>query len=383
VLDLGHRTLSFNRPWRASRESLRIQECLASGKLSGDGPFTQQVRTWLEALTGAPAVLLTTSCTSALELAALLLNLQPEDEVILPSYTFVSTANPFCLRGAVPVFADIDPATMNMDPRHALSLVTDRTRAFVPVHYGGVGCSMDQLLAFSRGAGIAVVEDAAQGIGATRKGRALGSEGALGAISFHETKNIGCGEGGALLVNDVYLVERALVLREKGTNRSQFLRGMVDKYTWVDVGSSFLSSDLLAALLLSQLEELELVTASRRRLWQAYHEELSPLARKGHLFLPDPQLQEEGNGHIFWMLASDATERDRLIEHLRQRGVAACFHYVPLHLSPMGRRYGGREGQLPVTESLAGRLVRLPLWAGMQEDDARWAAQAVNGFYAA
>jgi len=383
VLELGQRTLPFNRPWRASRELQRIQECLKAGKLSGDGPFTLQVRSWLEKITGAQAVLLTTSCTSALELAALLLDTGPGDEVIMPSFTFVSTANPFCLRGAVPVFADIDPATMNMDSHHALELVTRRTRAFVPVHYAGVGCAMEPLLEVSRSTGIAVVEDAAQGIGATRNGRALGSEGVMGAISFHETKNIGCGEGGALLVNDRALVERALVLREKGTNRSQFLRGMVDKYTWVDVGSSFLSSDLLAALLLSQLEELELITASRRRLWQAYHEELSPLMQNGDLFLPDSRLQEEGNGHIFWMLAKDEAQRDALIEHLRGHGIAACFHYVPLHLSPMGRRYGGREGLLPVTESVAPRLLRLPLWAGMQEDDARWAAQIVREFFAA
>lgn len=335
----------------------------------------------LSSLTGAPTVLLTTSCTSALELSALLLGIEPGDEVLLPSFTFVSTANAFCLRGAVPVFTDIDPATMCMDPASAAQLVSPRTRAIVPVHYAGVPCDMDAILALARRHGLRVVEDAAQAIGATRDGRHLGTEGDLGTLSFHETKNVVCGEGGALLVNDPALAERALILREKGTNRAQFLQGAVDKYTWVDVGSSFLCSDMLAAMLCAQLEEIEEVTRRRRRLWALYREELSDLEGQGAIVLPDPGRFEEANGHIFWFLCADSQQRRRLIDFLKQRGISAAFHYVPLHLSPMGRRFGGRNGQLPATEDLADRLVRMPLWAGLDEDDARGVADAVREFY--
>jgi len=376
-------TIPFHRPWKGARDSELIARCLESGSFSGDGPFTLQARALLERLTGAPAVLLTTSCTAALELAALLLDICPGDEVILPSFTFVSSANPFCLRGAHPRFVDIDPRTLNMDPSGIPELLTERTRAVVPVHYAGVACDLDPILKLSQRWGFHVVEDAAQAIGSTRKGRPLGTEGVLGAVSFHGTKNIGCGEGGALLVNDAELVEAALVLREKGTNRSQFLRGMVDKYTWVDVGSSFLPSDLLAALLVSQLEDLELVTRKRRRLWMLYHEELLPLARQGVLTLPDPADFAEANGHIFWMLCGDALERTRLIDFLRSFGIQAAFHYVPLHLSPIGRHFGGCEGQLPVTEDLAERLLRLPLWAGMEEDLVHRVGERLREFYGA
>ncbi len=373
--------IPFNRPWQSTREEELVVQSLASGKLCGDGPFTRTAREMLEKLTGAPAALLTTSCTSALELAALLLEVGPGDEVILPSFTFVSTANPFCLRGATPVFVDINPQTMNMDPTQVASLVTDRTRVVVPVHYAGLGCDLDPILALASARGFHVVEDAAQAVGSTRNGKVLGTEGTFGTYSFHDTKNITCGEGGALLINDPAFVERALVLREKGTNRSQFLRGMVDKYTWVDAGSSFLPSDLLAALLVAQLEDLELITSHRRRIWNSYHDELADLHVQGKIFLPQKSLFDESNGHMFWLRCADLDERTRLIAFLKGRDITAPFHYVPLHLSPLGRRYGGREGQLPHTEALADRLVRLPLWAGLSQDEAFRITNSVKEFY--
>jgi dTDP-4-amino-4,6-dideoxygalactose transaminase len=375
--------IPFNRPWRAGREMEFLSESLASGMLCGDGPYTKRAQAALERITGAAGALLTTSCTMALELAALGLDLQPGDQVIVPSFTFVSTANPFQLRGANIVFADIDPRTMNMDPKHVESIVTDRTRVVVPVHYAGVGCDLDPILALSRPRGIRVVEDAAQCIGACRNGKPLGTVGTFGTISFHETKNIGCGEGGVLLINDPAYLERAAILREKGTNRSQFLAGTVDKYTWVDAGSSFLPADLLAAILVAQLEELDSITACRRRSWSRYHERLLDLHLDGRIVLPDPNLFRESNGHIFWLLCGRPEERPKLIEFLAARGIQATFHYVPLHLSPMGKRLGGREGQLPVTEALANRLVRLPMWAELREEQIDAVASAVREFYLA
>ncbi len=345
-----------------------IAEAVRSGHLAGDGPFTRRCQQWLEERYGAAKVLLVHSCTAALELAALLCDIKEGDEVIMPSFTFVSTANAFVIRGASPVFVDIRPDTLNLDEELVESAITERTRAIVPVHYAGVGCEMRPLMDLASRYRLRVIEDAAQALAATYEGRALGTLGDLGCWSFHETKNFISGEGGALVIQDETLLERAEILREKGTNRSKFFRGQVDKYTWVDVGSSYLPSELIAAYLFAQLERAEAIVMRRRRICELYAEMLGPLEEAGLLRLPRIPLSCEPNGHLFYILLRDETERDALLAHLDRSGINAVFHYVPLHESPMGRRLGVQSGELPVTEVMSRRLLRLPCYFDLTED---------------
>ena len=373
--------IPFNRPCIGDLELAHVKAALVSGRVAGDGPYTQRCARLLESRFGTPRALLTTSCTAALEMAAMLGELRPGDEVILPSYTFVSTANAIVLRGATPVFVDVREDTLNLDERLIEAAVTPRTRAVWPVHYAGVACEMDEILATARRHGLLVVEDAAQGVHASYRGRWLGTIGDLGCYSFHETKNFACGEGGALLVNAQRMVARAEILREKGTNRSQFLRGQVDKYTWVDVGSSYVLSDVLAAMLLGQLERMEEITARRRAICGLYDRLLAPLAERGLLRLPVVPPHCASNYHMYYVLTAGIEERTSLIEHLKRAGILATFHYVPLHTSAVGRSLGGREGMLPVTERASARLVRLPLYFDMTDGEVREVAREVCGYY--
>jgi len=354
--------IPFNRPFIAGRELYHIAQAVLSGHLAGNGEFTRKCQGWLEAQAGCGKALLTASCTGALEMAAILCGVEPGDEVILPSYTFVSTANAFHLRGARLIFADIRPDTFNLDPVSARERITGRTRAICVVHYAGVGCDME---AFGAMTGIGkpiLVEDAAHALGAYYQDKPLGSFGALAAYSFHETKNFIAGEGGALGVNDPTLVDRAEIIWEKGTNRSQYFRGLVDKYTWVDIGSSYLPSELIAAFLYAQFEQAEEITRRRLASWRYYLAGLSDLEGSGRIRLPVVPAHCRHNAHMFHLLLETAAARDGLMEHLRRLGIMAVFHYVPLHTSPMGRSLGYREGMLPVTESISSRLLRLPLY---------------------
>lgn len=373
--------IPFSRPFIAGRELFFIAQAVLSGTIQGDGVFTKACHHWLEARLGCRRALLTHSCTAALEMAAILCDLQPGDEVIVPSFTFVSTANAFVLRGAVPVFVDIREDTLNLDEALVAEAVTDRTRAIVPVHYAGVGCAMDRIMEIADGQGLWVIEDAAQGLLSQYRGRHLGTIGHLGCLSFHESKNIISGEGGALLVNDERLRERAEIIREKGTNRSQLLRGEIDKYTWVDIGSSYLPSELIGAFLYAQLEHANPITAGRVRLCTAYREKLTPLAAEGRVRLPAATADTEANGHMFYLLTGSLSERTALIAFLLARGIHAVFHYVPLHSSPAGRRFGRAHGPLPVTDSASDRLLRLPLYHGMGEDELERVTEAVFAFY--
>jgi dTDP-4-amino-4,6-dideoxygalactose transaminase len=372
--------IPFNRPAFEGREREYMAAALDAGHISGNGAFTKQAEAALEQILGVPKVLLTTSCTDALELAALLLDLEPGDEVVMPSFTFVSTANAFALRGARPVFADIREDTLNLDERLLPNLVGERTRAVVPVHYAGVGCEMDEVLRIADEAGAAVVEDNAHGLLGSYRGRLLGTFGRLATQSFHETKNITCGEGGALVLNDPDLVEQAEIIREKGTNRARFLRGQVDKYTWVDLGSSFLPSDLLAAVLCAQLDERESIQLRRGAIWTRYREGLSPWSAEHGVRLPIVPEHTAQPFHMFYLLLPSQGARDRLITHLRERRILAVFHYVPLHLSPMGARYGGRPGDCPVTERVSGCLVRLPFYNQLSASDQDRVLEAVTEF---
>jgi dTDP-4-amino-4,6-dideoxygalactose transaminase len=375
--------IPFNRPCLAGNEYRYIGEAIANGHASGDGPFTRKCHTLLEQELQVPKILLTTSCTHALELAALLLECGPGDEVIVPSFTFVSTANAFALRGARIVFADIRPDTLNLDETRLERLLTDRTRAIVPVHYAGVACEMDAISALARRHGVQVVEDNAHGLFARYKGRYTGTFGCLGTQSFHETKNVTCGEGGALVVNDPQLMERAMILREKGTNRNQFLRGQVDKYTWVDLGSSYLPSDLLAAFLYAQLEARAQIQAKRRRVWEFYWEHLKDWARETGARLPVVPAECEQSYHMFYLVLNSLEERQALISHLKSQGILSVFHYVPLHLSEMGRRFGARPGDCPVTENISERLLRLPFYNDLTENDQARVVSAIINFRAA
>jgi dTDP-4-amino-4,6-dideoxygalactose transaminase len=368
----------FNRPFTTGREVAYIREAIESHHLSGGGPFTRRCHDWLRRIIGSREALLTHSCTGALEMAALLAAVGPGDEVVMPSFTFASTANAFVLRGAVPVFVDIDPQTLNVDPRQIEKAITTRTRVVVPVHYAGVGCDMDAIMAIAAAHHLLVIEDAAQGLLARYRERPLGGIGHLGAISFHESKNLMCGEGGALLVNDPSFVERAEIIWEKGTNRGQFFRGEVAKYTWVDLGSSYLPSELLAAFLWAQCEDAEQVTKRRLDVWCRYHEGFAELERAGVVRRPVLPDDRHGNGHIYHLLVRNRGERDRALAALNARGVNAVFHYVPLHSAPAGRRYGRTVGELPVTDDVAGRLIRLPLWAEMTTDDVKFVVTAVG-----
>ncbi len=365
-MTLGEK-IPFNWPYMTGKELAYIAECHAQGRLAGDGPFTGRCHDWIESRTGCARALLTHSCTAALEMAALLLDISPGDEVIMPSYTFVSTANAFVLRGGVPVFVDIREDTLNIDERLIESAITSRTRAIVPVHYAGVACDMDPILDTARRNGLRVVEDAAQSVMAEYKGRSLGAIGDLGCYSFHETKNVISGEGGCLLVNDPALVEMAEIIREKGTNRSRFFRGEVDKYTWQNVGSSFLPGEIIAAFLWAQLEQAERITALRLALWQRYHGLLAPLEAEGLVRRPIVTAEAAHCAHMYYVLLAPGIDRRRVLDELQHRGVSAVHHYVPLHSSPGGLRYGRAHGALPVTESAARRLVRLPLWIGLSE----------------
>jgi dTDP-4-amino-4,6-dideoxygalactose transaminase len=365
----AHAELPFHRPFVSGREGAAVARSLEGGHTAGNGPFAIQCERHLATLTGAEKVLLTHSCTGALEMAALLAGIGPGDEVIMPSFTFVSTANAFVLRGATPVFVDVRPEDLTIDPTAAEAAVTRLTRAVVPVHYAGGVADMAAVNAIADHAGIVVIEDAAQSIYATYRGHAGGTLGALGALSFHETKNLSCGEGGALLVSDPAYVDRAEVLQEKGTDRLRFVRGEIRAYTWVDIGSSFLMSDLSAAILSTQLEVGPEITAARRAIWEAYHAAFAPLEAEELVVRPAFGPDVHHNGHIYWLLAPDRETRDRVIARLGEDGVRAQFHYVPLHSSPAGLRFGRSAGQLAQTTDLAGRLVRLPLWVGMTRAD--------------
>lgn len=359
--------IPFNKPYMTGKELWYIAQAHANGHLAGDGSFTKRCSAWLETRTGAHKALLTHSCTAALEMAAILADLKPGDEVIMPSYTFVSTANAFVLRGAVPVFVDIRPDTLNLDETKIEAAITEKTRAIVPVHYAGVGCEMDSIMAIARKYNLLVIEDAAQGIMAAYKGRPLGSIGHLACLSFHETKNIISGEGGALLINDPALAERAEIIREKGTNRSQFFRGQVDKYTWVDVGSSYLPGEIIAAFLWAQMEEADEITRRRLAIWNVYHQWLAALEESGKLRRPVVPRECVHNAHMYYILLPDLEARTTLIDRLKKENVHAVFHYVPLHSAPSGTRHGRTHGELTVTEALADRLLRLPLWLGLEE----------------
>ncbi len=368
----------FNRPLVTGAECDAVKEALEHGYTGGNGPFTARCEEWLEELTGAAKVLLTPSCTSALEMAALLLDIAPGDEVIMPSFTFVSTANAFVLRGATPVFVDIRADDLGLDPALLEEAMTPRTRAIVPVHYGGAAARIDAIVEHASRHSLAVVEDAAQSV-MTRVGeRSPGGFGQLGAFSFHETKNLSCGEGGALVINRADLVQRAEVLQEKGTDRLRFVRGEVSAYTWVGLGSSFLLSDLSAALLWTQLERAEAITADRVRTWERYNDAFEDLERRGVVRRPriDPGVRH--NGHLFYLLLADRGARDAFIADLATEGVGAQFHYVPLHSSPAGRRFGRASGSMKHTDDISGRIVRLPLWAGMAEADIHRVAAAAH-----
>ncbi len=357
-----------------------MRRAIASGHLSGDGEFTHACHDSLEKSLGVPAALLTTSCTHALEMTALLLRIAPGDEVVIPSFTFVSTANAFVLRGARPVFADIRPDTLNLDESRLEGLLTPRTRAIVVMHYAGVGCEMDAILAIAKERGIAVVEDNAHGLFGKYKGKYLGTFGALATQSFHETKNFTCGEGGALLVNDPSYIERAEVLREKGTYRTRFFRGEVNKYTWVDMGSSYLPSELLAAFLLAQLEERDAIQARRRRIWERYTGGLSDWAEDRGVRLPAVPEDREQPFHMFYLILPSRESRQGLIAFLKERGILAVFHYLPLHLSEMGRGFGGVPGSCPVTEDLSERLLRLPFFNDLTEEEQTRVIDAIRDF---
>ncbi len=373
--------IPFNKPCIVGSELIYVGQAVAGGHASGDGPFTRRAQKLMEEHFGAQRILLTNSCTAALELAALLSNIGPGDEVILPSFTFVSTANAVVLRGATPVFVDIRPDTLNIDERLIEAAITPRTRAIFPVHYAGVGCEMDEIMAIAGRHNLLVVEDAAQGVFAKYKGRWLGTIGQMGCYSFHETKNFSCGEGGALTINDPALEKRAEILREKGTNRSQFMRGQVDKYTWVDIGSSYVLSDMLAAFLLGQLENMEKITSQRREIYLSYSAMLAPLVESGRIRIPFIPQHCTPNFHMFYLLAADLAERTALIEHLRQAGVLAVFHYVPLHSSPFAKSLGLPMPDLPVTDNMSSRLLRLPMYYDLSDREVAEVAEAVLDFY--
>jgi dTDP-4-amino-4,6-dideoxygalactose transaminase len=376
----GPKPIPFNRPCLVGRELEHVADSFRRMQISGDGYFTKACQDLLSEMVGGSRVLLTTSCTHALEMAALLLDLGPGDEVLMPAFTFVSTANAFALRGARPVFCDVREDTLNLDERRLAERASPRTRAVVPVHYAGVGCAMDAILAFAAERGVTVVEDNAHGLCGRYAGRPLGTFGRLATLSFHETKNFTSGEGGALVLNDASLVERAEILREKGTNRSRFFRGEVDKYTWVDVGSSYVASDLLAALLFGQLEAADRVQRRRREIWTFYRDALGTWAEAHGVRLPVVPPECETSCHLFHLLLPDARGRDGLIAHLKARGIQSVFHYLPLNASPMGERFGARRGDCPVAESASERLLRLPLFHDLGADDLERVADGVRSF---
>lgn len=372
--------IPFNRPCVLGAELRYMSEAIERGHASGDGYFTKRCHALLEREVGVQKVLLTTSCTHALEMAMLLLNIQSGDEVIVPSFTFVSTVNAFVLRGARPVFIDIRPDTLNLDETKLGRLITSRTKVILPVHYAGVGCEMDTIREVAACNSVAVVEDNAHGLFGKYKGKYLGTFGCLATQSFHETKNFACGEGGALLINEPQLVERAEIIREKGTNRSRFFRGEVDKYTWVDIGSSYLPSDLLAAFLLAQLEAREQIQTKRQHIWEYYHAHLVDWAQSNGVTLPTVPEYCEQAYHMFYLLLPSIESQQALIAHLKAQGILSVFHYLPLHLSKMGRKFGGRERDCPITEDISNRLLRLPFFYGLTQADQQKVVEVVQDF---
>lgn len=373
-------TIPFNRPCFVGNERVYIAQALANGHISGDGQFTLKCHTFFEKELSVSKVLLTTSGTHALEMAALLLNIHEPDEVIVPSFTFVSTANAFVLRGARPVFIDIRPDTLNLDETQLERLITARTKAIVPVHYAGVGCEMDSILEIAGRYGIAVVEDNAHGLFGKYKGKYLGTFGCMAAQSFHETKNVTCGEGGALLINDPRYIKRAEIIREKGTNRSRFFRGEVDKYSWVDLGSSYLPSEILAAFLCAQLEARKQIQTKREQVWKRYYKHLKGWAKEHGVRLPIVPPHCEQPYHMFYLLLPSLEKRQALIAHLQSKGILSVFHYLPLHLSEMGQRLGGRQGSCPVTEDVSNRILRLPFYNNLTSEERQQVIEAVLCF---
>jgi dTDP-4-amino-4,6-dideoxygalactose transaminase len=372
--------IPFNRPTIVGKELYYISQAIQNGHSSGDGGFTKKCHALLEKALGVPKVLLTTSCTHALEMAAILLDIQPGDEVIVPSFTFVSTINAFVLRGARPIFIDIRPDTLNLDETRLEQLISPRTKAIVPVHYAGVGCEMDTIMSVAQLHQTAVIEDNAHGLFARYKGKLLGTYGALATQSFHETKNFTCGEGGALIINQVELMERAEIIREKGTNRSRFFRGQVDKYSWVDIGSSYLPSDILAAFLYAQLETRDQIQARRKEIWETYYVGLEGWAAENGVRLPIVPAYCDQSYHMFYLLMPSLKLRQGLIEHLKARSILSVFHYLPLHLSDMGKQFGGKIGDCPVTEDVSDRLIRLPFFNDLSSADQESVINAIKDF---
>ncbi|MFZ2404818.1 MAG: dTDP-4-amino-4,6-dideoxygalactose transaminase [Methylobacter sp.] len=374
-------TIRFNFPHQVGTEIEYIREALECGRLAGDGPYTKKCSELLGTYLSAKNVLLTHSCTAALEMAAILADIRPGDEVIMPSYTFVSTANAFVLRGAIPVFVDVRPDTLNMDESLIKAAISSRTKAIVPVHYAGVACEMDAIMDIARQHGLLVIEDAAQALGSTYKNRKLGTIGDLAAFSFHETKNIVSGEGGALVVNDLRFFERAEIIREKGTNRSRFFRGEVDKYTWVDVGSSYLPSELVAAFLFAQLQHIDEINSRRMAIWKRYESALRSLEKNGFVSLPVIPDECAHNGHMFYLLTRTHGEQVALLAALKAKGINAVFHYIPLHATDAGRKFGRASSSMSVTEDLSDRLVRLPLYPALTEDEITYICAAIEEFF--
>jgi len=374
--------IPFNRPFYTGKEKQYIQTALETAQLSGDGAFTKACHSLLEKALGVKKVLITTSCTHALEMSAILLNIQQGDEVIIPSFTFVSTVNAFVLRGAKPVFVDIRPDTLNMDETKIEALITDKTKALVPVHYAGVSCEMDAIQTIADKHHLKIVEDNAHGLFARYKGKYTGTFGSMATQSFHETKNFTSGEGGALLINDPELIDRAEIIREKGTNRSRFFRGQVDKYTWVDMGSSYLPSELLAAFLLAQLEGREEIQTRRKRIWEYYDVQLNAWTEENNIRRPLVPAYVEQPYHMYYLLLPDLQSRTAFIKHMKDQGIMSVFHYLPLHLSPMGMNFGGKVGDCPVTEMMSDRLVRLPFYSGISPEDLQTVVKAATAFKA-
>lgn len=372
--------IPFNRPCQVGKEQDYIADAIRYGQVSGDGIFTKKCKLLLEQTLNAPTVLLTTSCTHALEMTAILLNIRPGDEIIVPSFTFVSTVNAFVIRGARPVFIDIRPDTLNMDENKLDGLISARTKAIVPVHYAGVGCEMDSIMDVADRDDIPVIEDNAHGLFGKYKGKYLGTFGCMATQSFHETKNFICGEGGALIINDTKYIGRAEIIREKGTNRSRFFRGQVDKYSWVDIGSSYLPSDILAAFLFAQLEAADQIQQKRKRIWEYYFDHLADWAKENDICLPEMPEHCEQSYHMFYMLLPSLDQRQALIAHLKNQGIMAVFHYLPLHISDMGQQFGGKLGDCPVTEDISERLLRLPFYNDISEEDMACVVEGVCSF---
>jgi len=374
--------IPFNKPFIAGKELYYIAQAVIENRhTAGDGPFTKKCNAWLEEHLGCRKALLTHSCTAALEMSAILAGIGPGDEIIMPSFTFVSTANAFVLRGGIPVFVDIHPDTLNINEAYIEAAITTRTRAIVPVHYAGVPCQMDVIMDIARRKGLLVIEDAAQSLLSQYQGKYMGTIGQMACLSFHETKNIISGEGGALLINEPSIIERAEIIREKGTNRSQFFRGQVDKYTWLDIGSSYLPSDIIAAFLYAQMENAGQIIAKRNLIYDIYIEGLQPLAKKGHIRLPSILDDCTSNGHIFYVITGSLAERTALTEFLKEQGINGVFHYVPLHTSPAGQLFGRAFGTLEVTNRVSDCLLRLPLYYEMTREDAEFVVEKIIHFY--